>query len=207
MLTTIIKLLILSCYYDYYNNYINKNLPCNLFVSSLQQHQQNNYVIKVCQNKNCMKQFISSTSGSNPSSTIPSSSSDENLMNVFRMLLDNDTNKNILIESSGCLSKCGNGPNININKNKNKPKGLSFLLPSSSSDDNNNDKEVSNVKDVYSIANILKEECDYECPSLLLAATDVIQQTNDSCKYVCVFKQFVIFYHVCKYIYKKQIKI
>ena len=157
---TIVKLLILSCF--------NTTKQITLFASSLEQ----NYIVKVCQNKHCIKQFITQN---------PSERSNENLINTFQMLLHQhpiDKNKSILIESSGCLSKCGNGPNISITK---KTKGLPFLFSSNNNDD---EVEISHVTDAYAVADALKKQCDYECPSLLLAAADVIIQTNDSCKYL-----------------------
>ena len=57
--------------------------------------------IKVCQNKDCQKRFHKF-------------SQTETLVQTFSDIIPPSASSNVAIESTGCLSQCGNGPNVSI---------------------------------------------------------------------------------------------
>lgn len=56
-----------------------------------------NNFIKVCQHKNCIKQFPVG-----------------NLVETFENLISTESSSQFTVESSSCLSGCGKGPNVSI---------------------------------------------------------------------------------------------
>ena len=62
-------------------------------------------VIKVCHNKDCTKK-----------------GGGDHLLNTFRDLIPENESERVLIESSGCLSQCGKGPNAVVIGDDNKEK-------------------------------------------------------------------------------------
>lgn len=108
----------------------------------------NTYIIQVCENKDCLKQF-------------PSTGGVDGLFQVLSDLIHPMTT-NVVLQRSGCLSHCGKGPNICISSTFMKTKTNTF----------------SGVKDVYIASGILKDECNVEVSPLLLAAVDMMSQAN-----------------------------
>jgi len=97
-------------------------------------------VIQVCQNKDCCKRFKGS----------------ENLVRTLNHLVPPSRNDDIKIETVGCLSKCGEGPNVQVN-----------------------DQLYNDVHDVQSAAAILEMACpDLEVPPTLIAASNVMERTH-----------------------------
>ena len=97
--------------------------------------------IKVCQHKNCLKQY---TKG--------------NLVETFKNLINPESTSSISVESCGCLSGCGKGPNVSIQ----------------SKDEN----IFGAVEDALAAATLLNSECSYKCDNMLIAACDVMAQAE-----------------------------
>eukprot|EP00984_Skeletonema_dohrnii_P013872 scaffold5804_cov117-Skeletonema_dohrnii-CCMP3373.AAC.9 len=68
--------------------------------SSFGTTHQKKCVVKVCHNKDCCKK-----------------GGGDNLLRTFRDLVPSDDNNQLTIESTGCLSQCGKGPNVCVVKN------------------------------------------------------------------------------------------
>ena len=62
-------------------------------------------VVKVCHNKDCQKR-----------------GGGEHLLNTFNDLIPKEEIERVVIESSGCLSQCGKGPNVVVIGDDNKEK-------------------------------------------------------------------------------------
>ena len=145
--------------------------------STTSQHHQ----IKICQNKQCIKQF--------------SSNYDGNLIQMFHDLLppspttttitnvdDEPTTiqSKVTIESSGCLSNCGKGPNVCIiTHNNNKEKGGMFGMGSIDNIDNN-ERMFNNVGDLQTVAAVLEVGTGIDCPIELMVAVDGMIQVSRS---------------------------
>eukprot|EP00586_Coscinodiscus_wailesii_P016157 CAMPEP_0172514826 /NCGR_PEP_ID=MMETSP1066-20121228/263043_1 /TAXON_ID=671091 /ORGANISM="Coscinodiscus wailesii, Strain CCMP2513" /LENGTH=218 /DNA_ID=CAMNT_0013295649 /DNA_START=6 /DNA_END=659 /DNA_ORIENTATION=+ len=109
-------------------------------------------IIKVCQNKHCLKQFTSSSSG--PSSdTTPAS--------LFRNLLSPSSQNLVTIETTGCLSHCDKGPNVQVTENQNPVK-------------------VYNGVNSPEMAATVLEACHNPAPPVLIAAQTVISQAHSA---------------------------
>ena len=100
--------------------------------------------IQVCQNKDCCQRFEGST----------------NLVRTLYDLLPPSTAKDVKIESSGCLSQCGKGPNMSVQKN-----GKEKIL-------------VHGVKDAASAAVELELSCSITPNPTLLAAVNVMEKAQ-----------------------------
>jgi len=97
-------------------------------------------VIQVCQNKDCCKRFEGT----------------ENLVRTLNHLVPPSRNNDIKIESVGCLSKCGDGPNVQVNN-----------------------QLYNDVRHVQSAAAILETACpDLKVPPTLIAASNVMERTH-----------------------------
>jgi hypothetical protein len=82
----------------------------------------------------------------------------DGLTQVFSHLIHPNAT-HIVLQKSACLSQCGKGPNVCI---VTKQKSNIYV----------------GVKDVYIACALLKDECDWETPPILLAALDVMDQAN-----------------------------
>lgn len=116
-----------------------------MVVSSHHCDSSSQYIIKVCENKNCLKQF-------------PVAAGVDGIFQVLSDLIHPQAS-NIVLQSSGCLSQCGRGPNICVTS---KQKSSIFF----------------GVKDAYIASSLLKDECNIEISPLLLAAVDLMSQAN-----------------------------
>ena len=119
-------------------------------------------VIKVCQHKNCMKQFPNG-----------------NLIETFQNLIEQscaDSPSNISIESSGCLSGCGKGPNVNIEAG------------------NEKDTVFGDINDPFTAALLIEAQCSHKCHPMLIAACDVIAQSRKR-KFLAIVQifSFIVF--------------
>jgi predicted metal-binding protein len=102
--------------------------------------------IRVCQNKDCIKQ-----------------SEDGNLIQMLTDLIPPQEGDKINIESCGCLSNCGKGPNVSIK-----------------SDGGVEERVFNNVKDVQTAAAILDVGAGIDSPIALMVAAEMIAQANRS---------------------------
>ena len=122
--------------------------PATPFSASDRPH----HLIKVCQNKDCRKRY-------SPRSP------DGSLVQTFQDLLlpfDNDESpsSNIQIESSGCLSQCGKGPNICVENQGGK------------------ERHFFGVDSASTAAAILDVACDYDPPVSLIIAADTVSKAQ-----------------------------
>ena len=87
----------------------------------------------------------------------------------------------VTIESSGCLSNCGKGPNVCIitHKNNNKEKGGRFGMGSIDNIDNN-ERMFNNVGDLQTVAAVLDVGTGIDCPIELMVAVDGMIQVSRS---------------------------
>ncbi len=109
--------------------------------------------IKVCQSKDCMKQFSSTNY-------------DGNLIQMLTDLLPpgesaSSNSSKIKIESCGCLSNCGRGPNVLIRHD-------------------NNERVFNGVQDIQTVAAILDVGVGIDCPIEIMVAIDMITKVNKS---------------------------
>ena len=110
--------------------------------------------IQVCQNKGCVKNFPSKYDGGLVQTLhdlIPSSQAEAGSKH------DNDNNNSVIIEATGCLSQCTNGPNICVNE-----------------------RVFGNVKDIQMAAAILDVGADIDSPGVLMAAIENIAAASKS---------------------------
>lgn len=108
------------------------------------------HIVKICQNKDCRKRF---------SPRAP----DGSLVDVVRDLFpsSSDNTNNIAVESSGCLSQCGRGPNVCVVEADSGKERLFFGVDSAST-----------------AAAILDVSCDYDPPVDLILAADKISKAQ-----------------------------
>ena len=108
------------------------------------------HIVKICQNKDCRKRF---------SPRAP----DGSLVNVVRDLFpsSSDNTNSIAVESSGCLSQCGKGPNVCVVEADSGKERLFFGVDSAST-----------------AAAILDVSCDYDPPVDLILAADKIAKAQ-----------------------------
>ncbi len=116
-------------------------------------------VVSICQNKDCIKKFQSSSKTNHDggiiqlmTDLIPPPSHDKN-----------DADQIVTIESTGCLSHCGCGPNVCI-KNKS----------------TNKERVFNDVKDIQMAAAVLEVGGGIDCPIELMVAVDMIGQASRS---------------------------
>jgi len=109
-----------------------------------QQHRKQQHTVKVCQNKNCMKQFKAG-----------------NLLETFNNLIPPESAADFSIESSGCLSRCGEGPNIEA-KSSSDRKTTMFV----------------GIDSPDAAATVLESRYSLSSPAMLVAACDVMAQAN-----------------------------
>ena len=115
------------------------------------------HIVKICQNKDCRKRF---------SPRAP----DGSLVDVVRDLCpaSSDDTNSIAVESSGCLSQCGKGPNVCVVEIASGKERLSFGVDSAST-----------------AAAILDVSCDYDPPvDLILAADKISKAQIGKCQHV-----------------------
>ena len=105
------------------------------------------HIVKICQNKDCRKRF---------SPRAP----DGSLVDTIRDLMPSSSN-DIVVESSGCLSQCGKGPNICVLRADSGKERLFFGVDSAST-----------------AAAILDVSCDYDAPVDLILAADKISKAQ-----------------------------
>ena len=106
----------------------------------------------ICQNKDCMKKCPSSVEGG--------------LMQMMVDLIPPEDADKITIESSGCLSHCGSGPNLSVK--------------------NGNQERVFNgVNDVQTASAILDVGGDIDSPIALMLAVDMMAHASKS-KYILI---------------------
>eukprot|EP00986_Skeletonema_menzelii_P009788 scaffold4559_cov145-Skeletonema_menzelii.AAC.2 len=111
-------------------------------VSSFGTSQQKTH-IKICHNKDCCKK-----------------GGGDNLLNTFRDLVPSDNNQ-LIIESTGCLSQCGKGPNVCVVKN------------------GSDEKMYYNIKDALDASAVLDVATpEVEYPIQLLVAASNIHQAE-----------------------------
>ena len=112
-------------------------------------------IIKVCQNKDCMKRF-------------PASSGDGGLLQTFRDLIPprENTDTSISIEASGCLSQCGKGPNVSLTTNENKNEEKT--------------KFYSSVTDLQMASAVLEVGAEIDAPIQLMVAVEVMAKAAKS---------------------------
>ena len=108
------------------------------------------HIVKICQNKDCRKRF---------SPRAP----DGSLVDVVRDLFpsSSDNTNSIAVESSGCLSQCGKGPNVCVAEADSGKERLFFGVDSAST-----------------AAAILDVSCDYDPPVDLILAADKISKAQ-----------------------------
>jgi len=109
------------------------------------------HIVKICQNKDCRKRF---------SPRAP----DGSLVDTIKDLLpssSSDNTGNIAIESSGCLSQCGKGPNLCVVEADSGKERLFYGVDSAST-----------------AAAILDVACDYDPPVDLIMAADKISKAQ-----------------------------
>jgi len=106
--------------------------------------------IKICQNKDCQKRF---------QKVSPS----ENLVQTFSDLLPPSASSTVIVESTGCLGQCGNGPNISI---------------SSSVSGKRTEKLFGGVDGGLMASAILEVGGGIESPDLLLIASEAIAKST-----------------------------
>ena len=123
----------------------------------VQSDSRSRYIIQVCENKNCVKQFPTSAAGG------------DGLIQLFSDLIHPMAN-HIVLQSSGCLSQCGRGPNVCITTN---PKSNIYF----------------GVKDAYIVGDLLKDECNIEISPILLAAVDVMAQANRGTSFLSTIRR------------------
>jgi hypothetical protein len=114
-------------------------------------------LIQVCQNKDCCKRFARSTSSS--------------LVEIMENLVPPcSSTTDIRVEASGCLSQCDKGPNVQI-----------ITTPKMGSGGSSRPQIHFGVTDVISAASILELSLpdNFDVPSKLLAATDLLTQANE----------------------------
>ena len=116
-------------------------LADSLSVPSL---NNNNCRIKVCHNKDCVKK-----------------GGGERLVDIFHDLIPNEAS-GVTIESSGCLSQCGNGPNVLVEANGEK------------------EKIYFDVNDPTSASAVLEVATGEDYPINLLVAADYIFQSESA---------------------------
>eukprot|EP00978_Attheya_sp_CCMP212_P021005 scaffold60834_cov44-Attheya_sp.AAC.4 len=112
-------------------------------------------LIQVCQNKDCCKRFARSTSSS--------------LVEIMENLVPPcSSTTDIRVEASGCLSQCDKGPNVQI-------------ITTPKMGDSSRPQIHFGVMDVIAAASILELSLpdNFEVPSKLLAATDLLMQANE----------------------------
>ena len=105
------------------------------------------HIVKICQNKDCRKRF---------SPRAP----DGSLVDTIQDLLPSSSD-DIAIESSGCLSQCGKGPNMCVVEPSTGKERLFFGVDSAST-----------------AAAILDVACDYDPPVDLILAADKISKAQ-----------------------------
>lgn len=117
------------------------------------------HIVKICQNKDCRKRF---------SPRAP----DGSLVDVVRDLFpsSSDNTNSIAVESSGCLSQCGKGPNVCVVEADSGKERLFFGVDSAST-----------------AAAILDVSCDYDPPVDLILAADKIAKAQIG-KSACALK-------------------
>ena len=108
------------------------------------------HIVKICQNKDCRKRF---------SPRAP----DGSLVDVVRDIFpsSSDNTNSIAVESSGCLSQCGKGPNVCVVEADSGKERLFFGVDSAST-----------------AAAILDVSCDYDPPVDLILAADKISKAQ-----------------------------
>lgn len=104
--------------------------------------------IQVCQSKDCMKQFSSTNY-------------DGNLIQMLTDLLPPGEAAKIKIESCGCLSNCGRGPNVLVRHD-------------------NNERVFNGVQDVQTAAAILDVGVGIDCPIEIMVAIDMMTKVSKS---------------------------
>lgn len=107
--------------------------------------------VRVCQNKDCRGRYPSSAAAG------------ETLVRTFDDLLAPSEDGRVLIEASECLGQCGRGPNVavRLDGGRSGPEKMYF-----------------GVTDPQTAAAVLEVSCDYDVPTMLLAASDVIARAG-----------------------------
>ena len=98
--------------------------------------------IKVCHNKDCCKK-----------------GGGDNLLNTFRDLVPSDNNQ-LIIESTGCLSQCGKGPNVCVVKNNGSDEKMYY--------------NIKDALDASAVLDVATPEVEYPI-ELLVAASNIHQ--------------------------------
>ena len=111
--------------------------------------------ISICQNKDCIKKFKTS------------SNSDGGVIQMMIDLIPPSNVDDIIINSSGCLSQCGYGPNVCIKSEKERSNG-------------GGERVFHEVKDVQTAAAVLEVGGGIDCPIELMVAVDMIGQASRS---------------------------
>jgi len=111
-------------------------------VSSFGTTQQKKCVVKVCHNKDCCKK-----------------GGGDNLLSTFRDLVPSDDNNQLTIESTGCLSQCGKGPNVCVVKNGSDEKMY---------------YDIKDALDASAVLDVATPEAEYPI-ELLVAASNIHQ--------------------------------
>lgn len=134
--------------------------PCHSFCYSLSSTYNNrstntnkNYIIKVCQSKTCIQQY---QGGGYVAFRRPLARVIQDLIPPSTMLVQD---MRIHIESSGCLSQCGYGPNLVVVQE-------------------NNEMLYNYIDSPQSAAVILHNICGIQVPKILLAASDVMRKAE-----------------------------
>jgi (2Fe-2S) ferredoxin len=126
------------------------------------------HIVKICQNKDCHKRFSPHAA-------------DGSLVDVVRDLFpsSSDNTNTIAVESSGCLSQCGKGPNVCVVEADSRKERLFFGVDSAST-----------------AAAILDVSCDYDPPVDLILAADKISKAQIG-KSACALTSRVLYYYLC----------
>jgi (2Fe-2S) ferredoxin len=112
------------------------------------------YIVKVCQSKTCMQQHHGGSAASSRS-----------LVQLIQDLIPppkmQQQNIKISVESSGCLSQCGYGPNLVV-----------------AGEGKKNETLYNHVNSPQAVAVILQDVCGIQVPKILLAASDVMRKAE-----------------------------
>lgn len=149
-----------------------------LFLSYFMQSNSFSHHIRVCQNKDCMKQFSSSYDGNliqMLTDLIPSQS-----QSTSEARSTIDVGGEVTIETSGCLSHCGRGPNVAIHNGS-------------------TERVFNDVKDLQTAAAILEVGAELDCPIELMVAVDLITQAGRSKRFVLLLNigKTILLSHAC----------
>lgn len=121
-----------------------------LLITSFDKVHSFSHHIRVCQNKDCVKKCPATLDGG--------------LIQMFDDLIPPQEVDGIKIESSGCLSHCGSGPNVSIR----------------TKDGNNKERVFNGVEDLQTAAAILDVGVGIDSPIALMVAVDMMAQANRS---------------------------